>query len=229
MSIYKNMLKLVMVLLIAILISWAAIFVLGIRQKDRAEAFLSDITRLKLGEASFADAEELARRYNGRPWNALPQTANCTAQECYLSFDFSDPYKRLPFMYRPRVTFGGIVHVHEGIVVGIELFYQLGIRSGRQVIYDVRDVLTEGLHAPGVGYRWESPGYGIAALKVDKYGFPWVLKIELNRNSTDLERREAYSINLSCLANGYNCTSPPDIIPSEVLRAAMNQNNSDVR
>ena len=60
----------------------------GLRERCRAEAFLQDVQELRLGQATFDDAEMLARRYGGRPWNVTPQTMTCRPEECYLQFEF---------------------------------------------------------------------------------------------------------------------------------------------
>jgi hypothetical protein len=191
----------------------AVLLVLGAGQRTRAEAFLNDVTRFKLGEATFADAERLAGRYGGKPWNALPQGTPCTAEDCYLSFDFANPRNHLPFVVMPRVGLKGIVRVKEGRVMGIEVVYQLASKFGGPAAYDVRETLSQESPPGYQRYRWVSPGFGIAKLKVDKDGLPWVVEIRLNERATKEERKQAYSLDLSCLAKVYGCTSPSAIFP----------------
>jgi hypothetical protein len=196
-----------------VLIFPLVLLTIGQRERRRAEAFLNDMTKLKIGETTFAGAEQLASRYGGTPWAALPQTTKCSTEECYFYFEFANPRNRLPFVLVSRVVFNGIVHVKESRVLGIEIGYQTDSRFGGRAAYDVRDTPLADPPLVHSHYNWVSPGYGMEQLKVDSSGRPWIVEVRLNERSTQQERSQAYSINLSCLAKIYGCNAPTAILP----------------
>jgi hypothetical protein len=214
-TIAKKLAAIAVGVLLSGLVFLAVLSLLGLRQRARAEAFLIDVTKLKLGVATFAEAERLSDRYGGKPWSALPQGTRCTADECYLYFSFPNPRNIFPFVLVSRVAFGGIIHVRDDRVIGIELVYQIdSSRFVRGAGYDVKDTLLE--ESPAAHYqryRWASPGFGVARLYVDQYDVPWVVEVRLNARSTAAEKKRAFSFNFSCLAKLYGCTTPSAIFP----------------
>jgi len=192
----------------------SALFILGSRERGRAEAFLADLAKLKLGEATFEDAQRLAARYGGQPWRAISQPATCTARECYLNFDFANPCNLLPFALVSRVALRGIVHVRDGRVIGIDVGYQMDSKYGGRAAYELQDSFFDASPSEHEKYTWVSSGFGIAKLKVDRKGVPWVVEVRLNKSASQKDKEHAYSLNLSCLGKFYGCTSPSSVVPS---------------
>jgi len=218
--------KVVVFAFLAALLSLAGPYSIGLRQQHRARKFLRDVTKLKLGAATFADAERLADRYGGEPWNAIPSLAMCTSSQCYLIFKFPNPRNYLPFF--SKVLFGGLVHVKDGTVVSVEISYECDSRLG-WAAYDVTE--TPGGNFPDdrvhhwqyFGYEWKSPAYGVRPLHVDGNGVPWVLQVLLGKNANAGERSDALAFDLSCLAKLYDCRTPSSIYPAKMLRLAVNE------
>jgi hypothetical protein len=196
------------------LILWGVLLAIGLRQKNQAEALLQEITKLKPGESTFEDAHGLAARYGGKPWKAVPPYETCTAQECYLNFDFRNPRNHLLFAFVPLVQFGALVHVKDGRVTATEIWDQLESRSGLRAVYDVSDGLSD-VSSDSRRYVVSPnyPGYGIEKLKVDAYGAPWIVEVRLDPRATAEERRRAYTFDLSCLVKIFGCRSRSSIIP----------------
>lgn len=120
------------------------------------------------------------------------------------------------------MLFGGLIHVKGGKIVATEIWYECDSRSGRRTVYDVRETLLDTSLPEFRRYRWKSPGYGIATLKVDPEGVPWDLEILLTNGATDTERMRAYSVDFACLGKIYGCHTPPAVVPSEILSDAAN-------
>ena len=49
------------------------LFGVAIHQRNRAQAFLRDLTKLRVGDSTFTDAQRLAEEYKGKPWGISSQ------------------------------------------------------------------------------------------------------------------------------------------------------------
>lgn len=186
-----------------------------LRLQSRAESSLTDLKNLEPGVATFVDAERLAARYGGRPWQALPQHTTCTPNDCYLYFAFARPRNNRG--QDAQTLLGALIHVRNGYVKSIETSYECDFQSGRRALYDVRDTLSSQSLPSNEMYRWVSPGYGIAALHVDNHAVPWIVMIFLGPDANAQQRREAHAIDLSCLGRNCRC-GPSVVVPTEILR-----------
>jgi hypothetical protein len=194
-------------LLIAALLMLGILYLLTTPHRSRARALLHDLSELKLGTSTFADAQRIAQQYGGIPWYVTPTDMTCTFQKCELAFQVDN----LPLSYVPGVgytRFFALVGVKNGIVVGREIDYERVSRVGgyfRYVIFDSQGPPPSG---------W---AYGVWRLKIDSgdsRGVPHVLQVELGPRSSDELRERAYSVSLSCLARLYGCGGPAAIYPS---------------
>ncbi len=188
----------------------------GLNVQSRAQKFLAVLITLKPGNATYADAQRLARQYDGRPWTALAQYKTCTPAQCYIRFEFARP--RNIDRHGSQTLFAALVHFQNNYVRAIEISYECDSQSGRRAVYDVRDTLSSESSSQNRRYRWVSPGYGIAALNVDRYGTPWDVEIFLGPNATIQQRREAQRIDLSCLGESCGCY-PSAVVPSGILKS----------
>ncbi len=208
----------------------AILYFLGLRQESRAHGFLSDVQTLNLGSSTFADAERLANRYGGKPWTGIQPSA-CTREKCFLRFEFPNPRNFAPFF--SKVLFGGLIHVKDGKVVGVETFYESDSRAGPWVSYDLRETsvdrsMIEHANNPWeyAGYEWESAGFAIRSNHVVMNGVPWVVEVLLGKNATNQERARSFSINLACLATLSGCRTPSALVPAEIFKLAASRAQS---
>lgn len=193
-------------LLVSVLL--AALLVLGVlfgwafHKRARAESLLRSITQLKLGAATFADAQNLAEKYGGQPWNGPLRPASCSSQNCSLSFVFDNK----PLNYVPGVTgiqFVAGVNVKEGYVVSRDI--ELSTLTTSYVAFSY--MVNDGMKFTRV------EEYEVKKLKVDAQGTPHFIEVNLGPLATAEERARAYSINLSCLAKLRGCNSPAAVFP----------------
>jgi len=209
-------------LLIICLLGLSALWMLTLREKNRAEAFLQNFMELVPGKSSFSDAQELARIYRGLPWYVAANDMRCTFQRCNFRFAFEN--RPLTSAHLARyIELIGWVYVREGLVVGREINYVRDSGSYYPFEYDV-------IEAP----MWNEDGTvqyqrvgGLWRLKVDDNGMPSVLKVHLTPSSTTNERKRAYALDLSCLARIFGCSSPSAMFPRDIrYRGAPYQSHS---
>jgi len=172
------------------------------RKRTRAESLLRSIARLNLGAATFADAQNLAQKYGGEPWNGPSREASCSSQNCGLRFAFDNK----PLSYIPGVRgveFVAGLTVRDGYVVSREVEYSTLTTS----YFDFAYILLDGMKFTGVR-DWE-----VKKLKVDAQGTPHTIEVNLGPLATLDERARAYSIDLSCLARLHGCSGPTVVFP----------------
>jgi len=171
-------------------------------KRTRAESLLRSIAQLKLGTATFADAQNLAEKYGGKPWNGPSREASCSSRDCNLRFAFDNK----PLSYVPGVRgvefFAGFT-VKDGYVVSREVEYSTLTTS----YFDFAYIVLDGMKFTGVR------DYEVKKLKVDAQGTPHAIEVNLGPLATVDERARAYSIDLSCLARLHGCSSPAAVFP----------------
>ena len=211
-------------LAIACLFAVSILWSLTVRQKIRAEAFVEDLIKLVPGNSSFAQAQQLAQKYGGIPWYTAPNDMRCTFQRCTFRFLFEN--KPLTSVRLARyVELLGLVYIRDGIVVGREIHYERDSGGYSLLQYDV-------IEAP----MWNEEGtvqrqreIGLWRLKVDGNGIPSILRVTLDPASSEVQRKRAYALDLSCLARLFGCNSPSDIFPPGLpYRGPAAQTHSDV-
>jgi hypothetical protein len=211
------------ILLLAGLITFVVLWARTVRQRDRAEEFLQEVTKLEVGKSTFLEAQLLTRKYGGIPWYTTSEDMRCTFQWCELRFVFENRPLTSARLVR-YVELIGTVSVKDGVVWGREIDY--GRENGRvhQSEYDVierplwrEDRLSHGQHERGL---WR--------LKVDASGIPSVVVVRLGLSSSADQRKRAYSFDLSCLAKLWGCDSPPAMFPPDIpYRGTPGQTYSD--
>lgn len=194
-----------LIFFVGVLLALFVLTALGTRQQARAQRFLQYVEGID-HNTTFADVKLLADQYGGAVWKALPETSICTSDECYLRFSFQNPRNYIPLA--AKVLFGTIIHVKDGRVSTIETWYEADSHSGKRAVYGVTIRFLPSSPPESRRYKWESPGYGVAKLKVDKRGTPWVFEVELNSLTTPEQKSQGYSFNLACLARMFGCTEP---------------------
>lgn len=188
--------------LLAALLTFGIFFAWAFHKRTRAESLLRSIARLKLGTATFVDAQGLVEKYGGRPWNGPLRPAICSSQNCSLRFVFDNK----PLNYVPGVRgvqFVAGIDVKAGYVVSREVDFSTLTASYIAFSYMVTD-----------GMKFTGPeNYRINKLKIDARGTPHFVEVNLGPLATADERARAYSIDLSCLARLYGCDSPTAVFP----------------
>ncbi len=200
------MLKRLALLLVGVIV--VGLFAFGVflgwasHKRTRAESLLRSIARLNLGAATFADAQNLAQKYGGEPWNGPSRETSCSSQNCGLRFAFDNK----PLSYIPGVRgveFVAGLTVRDGYVVSREVEYSTLTTS----YFDFAYILLDGMKFTGVR-DWE-----VKKLKVDAQGTPHTIEVNLGPLATLDERASAYSIDLSCLARLHGCSAPTVVFP----------------
>jgi hypothetical protein len=192
------------ILLIAFL-AFAVVLGFSAYKRSRAESLLRSIVRLQLGSSTFTDAQRLAEKYGGEPWNGPLRKAICSPQHCTLRFVF----RNRPLSYFPGVRgveFVTGMTVEDSRIVSREVDYSVLTRTGSY--YDFMYLLDDSLKLAATS------GSQVKRLNVDAQGTVHAVKVNLGPLATADERTRAYSINLSCLARLYGCDSPTAVFPT---------------
>lgn len=207
----KSVLKSFAGLLIVFVLGVGLLWGMTIRQRDRAEAFLREFTKLELGKSTFADAQQIAAEYHGIPWYTGPDDMRCTPQRCELRFVFENK-PLTSFRLARYVELIGVVSVKDGIVAGRELIYASETGNYNPLQYDV--VEEPPLQAEGKPQHFQE--IGLARLNVDDKGIPSTVRVRLGVTSSPEQRKRAYALDLSCLAKLFGCKNPSAIFPSGI-------------
>ena len=175
---------------------------IAIHQRDRAQAFLRDLTNLRLGDSTFTDAQRLAEEYKGKPWGISSQDTTCSAQHCNFKFSFDNrPLSYLPWVR--RVALGAGISVTDGHVVGREVDYERDTHSYYEFVYIVQESTQ----------HKDPHQYGVKKFKLDAQGTPHVIEVTLGPTSAPEDRKRAYALDLSCLARLHDCDTASAIFP----------------
>jgi hypothetical protein len=183
------------------------VYGIALRHREQARSFLPKFAALRLGESTFADAQQLAREYQGIPWFVTDGDMRCRFQKCSVVFNFENmPLSYVPFIHHTELS--GEILVEDVIVVSRQLEYERNTRSDyyfRYLVFDSAS-LPENEHRYGMGY-------GTWRFKVDPAGIPHAILVRLGPLSSTEERRSAYSLDLSCLARLFGCDVPSAFYP----------------
>lgn len=184
----------------------SSVWILTLRERNRAEQFLQDVLKLNPGKSSFVEAQQLAIKYNGIPWYTATNDMNCTFQRCNFRFEFTNKPLTVTRITR-FVDLVGWVYVRDGLVVGREIDY-----ARDPFLYSVIEAPV--WNEDGTEQR-QSEG-GLRRLNVDNNGMPSVVQITLDSSTTMDERQRAYSLDLSCLTTVFGCHSPSAMYPRDI-------------
>jgi hypothetical protein len=176
----------------------------AIHQRELARAFLEDVNSLQLGRASLANAQQLAAKYGGKPWNGPSREPTCSYRDCVIRFVFKN--KLLAFLPRRReLSLAAGVTVEDGLVVAKELdFSLLSTTWTTQFTY----ILFDRVSSPAAN------GYKVGRFKIDSSGRAHVVQAELGPNAPPEVRKNLYSLDLSCLAQLSGCNAPNAVFPA---------------
>ncbi len=204
MRVRKSLIGGLIALVFLVALGMGDLFIVAIRERDRARAFLQDVASLPLGTATFADAQQLAKKYDGKPWNGPSREPTCTVHDCAIRFIFEN--KMLNHLQRNKreVSLAAGLIVKDGLVVTKEINLSvLTTTWSTQFVYVLFDRVSS--TAP--------QGYKVERLKVDGSGMPHLLQVELGPAAPTAMRKNAYSLDLSCLAKVRDCDTSNTVFP----------------
>ena len=180
------------------------LLLISIHQRKLARAFLEDVNSLQLGRASLADVEQLAGKYGGRPWSGPSREPTCSYHYCAIRFAFENKLLAT-FSRRREMSLTAGLTVKDGLLVTKELdVSRLTTSWTTQFIY----VIFDRVGSPNTN------GYKVGKFKIDSSGIAHVVQVELGPNAPPEVRKNAYSLNLSCLAQLSGCNAPNAVFPS---------------
>lgn len=189
-----------------VVIAWR----LTLPQQSGAEAFLRDVTKLEIGQSTFEETKEIARRHGGVPWWENNDSMLCTWDDCAFRFVFENkPLTSTRLVAYVRLV--GTLTVKNGVLVGRDIQYTRRPRKAELFTYNVTESslpTSERAQRRGMTGLWR--------MIVDKKGIPSVISIYLQPSSGADQRRRAYALDLSCLSRIFGCQGPAAIFPSNI-------------
>ncbi len=192
---------------LSIVVAVATLYGVTLRERRHANELLQNVVNLRLGLATFEDAQHLAEAYGGRPWGITPDQAVCSAQKCDLVFRFENkPLSYLPWVR--RIVFTADLTIKDNLVVARNVYYERHSMYRRS-----SEVDEEFLFGVSESLDPNPKDYGIKRRGLDSAGIPEMAFFTLGPQSTPEERTRAYHLDLSCLASLFDCNNRSAIIP----------------
>jgi hypothetical protein len=193
--------------------SMALLFIVGflifygvsICQRHRAQSFLEELASLKLGISSFSDAQRLAQKYGGQPWDVPLRAPVYSAQYCSFRFVFEN--KILNHIQNEReISLAAALTVKDGYVVSREVDYAIlgPVLWSDHFVYELSDHLSP---------PHSLQSYNVTRLKLDAQGTPHWVKVDLSPDAPEDLRSRAYSLDLECLASLHGCDDLSAVLP----------------
>lgn len=189
----------------AVIISVAILFLitacldLSAYKRRQAYALLNEVVSLRLGAATFSDAQRLAQQYGGLPWG--PDSEACSSRKCHIKFVFYNTLLN-HIQNRRQVSLVVGLTVENGYIIGREIDYSI---IGRAEILGMY-VVSEGLRSSGASTE-------VKRDRIHSDGKPHWVKVALDEDATRELQERAYSLNLACMARLSDCNSLSDVVP----------------
>jgi len=190
----------VVIISAAILFSITSCLGLSAYKRHRASALLNEVVCLRLGAATFSDAQRLAEQFGGSPGG--PDSEVCSSRKCHLKFVFYNTLLN-HVQNRRQVSLAVGLTVENGYVIGREIDYSIVGRAEILGMY----VVSEGLRSSGASTE-------VKRDRIHSDGKPHWVKVALNEDATRELRERAYSLNLACIARLFGCNSLSDVVPT---------------
>jgi len=195
-------------LIVICLVEFGMLWGLTIRGRNRAQAFLSDVVKLELGKATFAEAQQLALKHGGIPAN---DGLRCSSESCVFRFVFENkPLTSARLV--PYTRFSSMVSVKNGLVVERDILYERQPNRSDPFAYSLTDNSLSSDNQWWQHFRQT----GLWRLNVDERGVPRLLQVSLGPSSTADQRKRAYALDLSCLSRLFGCNSPTAVFPPDI-------------
>jgi hypothetical protein len=165
------------------------------RARERGEAFLSNVRRLRVGQSTYDDVVAIETRYKSQ---SSFYGDRCDRDLCDVDSLFGNKW-----LYElglvPGAMFTGGLRVRRGILTRISVSVDSNPRY---------NATTEEIPAdPGVSpYEFHGRSY----VESETYAFIWV---RITTAASEEERQKAYAFNLACLTKLGGCKDANEILP----------------
>lgn len=165
---------------------------------------MRDLEVLRVGQSSFEEAERVAARYGGRPFDPFPP---CTPERCEIVFSIENTLLGRLRLSR-RTLFAAAIFVGEGKVRQITFGLVAGLYDPNQYceVYIV-DSQEETRGSSG------HPPFSVSR-QTTSDGRPQKLTVRITDHASPQERASAYSIDLGCLSQLIGCKDAHELAPS---------------
>lgn len=186
------------------IVAFLIFYGVSIYQRHRARSFLEELASLRLGVSSFSDAERLAQKYGGQPWDFL-----CVSLCARLSIAHSGLFSKTGFSTisstSGKISLAAGLTVKDGYVVSREADYAIlgpALWNDR-FVYELSDHLSP--------HSLQSSN--VTRLKLDGRGTLHWVKIDLTPDAPEDLRGRAYALDRTCLASLHGCDDLSDVLP----------------
>jgi hypothetical protein len=169
-----------------------------INAKKNAEALLSELQNIQMGQTGFDEVRAIAMQYSS---HVRKGTGICMPSECNLTLGFENLWlQRLHLA--PRTTFGAVLLVRNGRIYYVNTAMTLD--SGDEVI-SASTTMVEEDHG--------QPSYSVVTKRgVDNR--PWQVIVHLTPRATVSQQQRAFQFNLACLYRLGGCKDSSNLLPS---------------
>jgi hypothetical protein len=165
------------------------------RARAMANAFLSDVRELRVGQSTYDDVLRIRTNYKNR---SSVEASECDQNLCTLDFSFDNRWLYHFGLVRGS-RFTGSLRVNKGVLVRVRL----------SLLSDPRnDAMTEEVPAAP-----DLSAYEVGGKKLNSgQGYSYVWAQITSAASTD-ERQRAYAFNLACLTKWGGCKDSNELLP----------------
>lgn len=173
-----------------------------LRECREATAMLADVQAIRVGSATFADAQHLAASYRK---HLRDPSQSCSTNRCELVFEFSNaPLGRLHLAQVTLFVVG--IQVEGGRIVRAGALLALLARAGEL------DSRAEVLEAMQPVYTGES-SFAVTR-RFYGGGRPHYVSVRMTPEASLQQRRDVYAFNLDCLRRLRGCKDASQLLPS---------------
>jgi len=211
------------VILLAACTAFIVIWTRTRSESSRAQAFLTEVTKLRVGKSTLEDAKLIAQKHGGL---VEPGSGPCSYEACTLEFLFEN--KPLSSTYIephigliggievmtgvPYVGFMGALDVRNGVVTKRRVsYFRYGKKPFAYKVWEM--VLPQGITTEAEAMRHR---LGFRRMNVDPQGIPSAVSIDFEPSANADQRSRAYALDLSCLSKILGCSGPEAIFPLSI-------------
>ena len=174
------------------------------RSREKANALMRDLAALRVGQSGFEEAERVAARHGGRPFDP---SSPCTPERCEIVFWIENSLLSRLRLSR-RTLFDAAIFVGEGKVRQVTF----GLVAG---LYDPEKFCGVCIEDFQVDPQDTSdyPPFSVSR-RTSIDGRPERLTVRITDHASQEERASAYSLNLGCLSELIGCKDARELAPS---------------
>jgi hypothetical protein len=174
-----------------------ALIAATLNTKRNAEALLSELEHVQVGQAGSEEVQAIATRFSS---HVLKGSGSCTPTECNLTLGFENAWLRRLHL-APATTFGAVLLVRSGRV------YYL---NAAMALYSRSEVISASTTLSEEDYA--QPAYSVVTRRgLDNH--PWQALVHLTPEATASQHKLAFLFNLACLDKIGGCKDSSDLLP----------------